>query len=136
MSNAAHRSSRLSKGVPNQCTMELCPSSVQGRRRSGGSCARGPWRLGRMTLEGAARYEHAWSYFPEQEVGAVRFLPTPFTYQAQAGVIGYDDITPRFGVAYDVFCNGKTTMKANAGKYIPAATNHNPYAASNPTART
>ena len=35
------------------------------------------WTLGRLTLQGALRYDHAWSYFPEQQVGPVTFLPTP-----------------------------------------------------------
>ena len=34
------------------------------------------------------------------------------------GVDSYKDITPRFGVAYDVFGNGKTAIKVNVGKYL------------------
>jgi len=33
----------------------------------------------------------------------------------------YDDITPRFGVAWDVFGTGKTSVKVNVGKYLAAA---------------
>ena len=54
---------------------------------------------------------------------------------AQEGVKGYDDITPRVGAAYDVFGNGKTSLKVNVGKYLEAATNHNTYSLTNPTAR-
>jgi hypothetical protein len=50
-------------------------------------------------------------------------------------VLGYDDITPRVGFAYDLFGTGKTSIKVNVGKYLEAATNHNTYSASNPTAR-
>ena len=33
----------------------------------------------------------------------------------------YNDLTPRGGVAYDVFGNGKTALKVNVGKYLAAA---------------
>ena len=34
------------------------------------------------------------------------------------GVDSYKDITPRMGVAYDLFGNGKTALKVNLGKYL------------------
>jgi len=73
------------------------------------------------------RYDHSWSYYPEQSIGGpgVRFLPVQFTWDETKGVIGYNDITPRMGVAYDLFGTGKTALKFNAGKYLEAAVNGN-----------
>ena len=73
---------------------------------------------GRLTLSGALRYDHSWSYYPEQQIGGRRtFLPVQFTTFPQSkGVIGYNDITPRMGVAYDLFGTGKTAVKFNAGQ--------------------
>ncbi len=65
----------------------------------------------------------------------MKFLPVPVIFPEQSGVVGYNDITPRVGLAYDVFGTGKTSLKVNVGKYLEAATNHNTYSASNPTAR-
>ena len=51
-------------------------------------------------------------------------------------VDAYNDITPRFGVAYDVFGNGKTALKFNMGHYLDAATNDSAYTRNNPANRT
>jgi hypothetical protein len=134
-SNNTHLIYRMNDGVPDQITLDLNPYSLQGRTRYEAAYAQEQWTVGRLTLQGALRYEHAWSYFPEQQVGPVKFLPAPVVFPEQPGVVGYDDITPRMGAAYDLFGNGKTSLKLNVGKYLEAATNHNTYSASNPTAR-
>jgi hypothetical protein len=51
-------------------------------------------------------------------------------------VKGYNDITPRVGVAYDVFGSGKTAVKVNIGRYLQAATIDENYWANNPALRT
>ena len=50
--------------------------------------------------------------------------------------MNYHDITPRWGVAWDVFGNGKTSLKWNMGKYLQAAGIGGIYTASNPARRT
>ena len=88
-----------------------------------------------MTVQGALRYDHAWSYFPEATVGPVRFFPTPVTYPYTKGVTGYHDLTPRAGIAFDVFGTGKTAVKANMGRYLEAAQNGGLFIASRPSGR-
>jgi hypothetical protein len=88
-----------------------------------------------MTVQGALRYDHAWSYFPEQTVGPVRFFPTAVTYPRTTGVEGYHDLWPRGGLAYDLFGTGKTSLKFNFGRYLEAAQNGGLFIALNPTGR-
>ena len=83
------------------------------------------WTRGRMTLQGALRYDHAWSYYPAQQIGPTRFLPQGLYVPDTKGVLGYHDISPRMGVAYDLFGDGKTALKFHTGRYLEAAVNGN-----------
>ena len=96
------------------------------------------WTRGRMTLQGALRYDRASSWSPAggngtKAVSAVNAAPIQF--DRLMSVDAYHDITPRFGVAYDVFGNGKTALKFNMGHYLDAATNDSAYTRNNPANR-
>ena len=127
---------RLNNGTPNLITQTLHSNLRKLRTRYNAVYAQEQWTMGRMTFQGAVRYDHAWSYSPEQVVGPTRFLPTPIVFPQTAGVTGYNDISPRLGFVYDVFGNGKTALKVNAGRYLDAASNNNGnYSITNPTSR-
>ena len=88
-----------------------------------------------MTLQGALRFDHNWSFSPEQTIPASAFLASPLVFPETPGVTGYKDISPRGGVAYDLFGNGKTAVKVNFGKYLEPTSNNNNYILSNPITR-
>jgi len=112
---------RFNNGVPNQLTENLLPLHQDTRVRSNAAYAQDVWTSGRLTIQGALRYDHAWSYYPPQQLGPRRFLATPLVFQETQGVTGYNSIDPRVGMAYDVFGNGKTAIKFNAGRYLEVA---------------
>ncbi len=74
------------------------------------------WTAGRLTLQGAIRYDRASSWFPEQTLGPSKYFPNRIVYPATKGVDAYNDFTPRMGMAYDVFGNGRTAVKVNLGQ--------------------
>ena len=108
------------------------------RTQTLGLYAQDQWTVGRLTLQGGIRYDRAWSWAPAEGNGTTetsRFNPQPISFERTVSVRGYNDITPRFGVAYDLFGNGKTALKVNGGKYLEAATGDVIYSSNNPAAR-
>src|SRR5262249_32913989 len=79
--------------------------------------------------------DHSSSWYPEQVEGPTKFLPQAVVFPESKGVTGYKDITPRMGVAYDMFGNGRTAVKANLGKYLEGMGLSNNWANANPTNR-
>jgi hypothetical protein len=103
-----------------------------------GLFAQDQWTRGRMTLQAAIRYDRAASWAPAEGNGTTvtsKFNPAPITFPRTTEVRGYNDITPRIGLAYDLFGTGKTAIKVNIGKYVQAATADSIYSANNPAAR-
>ena len=119
----------FNSGVPISLTESLRVFTQSDRVRYTALYAQDQWTLGRITLQGALRFDHAWSYSPAQTIGPAliggqTFLATPLTFGRTDGV-NYKDISPRGGVAWDVFGNGKTAVKINVGTYEDPASNLN-----------
>ena len=106
-------------GIPNQVTAYADANSHQEQKQSMIALyAQDRWTLGRLTLQGGLRFEHLGDYFPEQQMGPNRFLPTAVVFPAQDGPLKQKDLMPRFGASYDVFGNGKTAVKFFMGRYV------------------
>lgn len=91
------------------------------------------WTTGRVTLQGALRYEWAKSWHPEGINGVVANRWTPAIRDPHTeGVRGYHDLSPRFGVAWDLFGTGKTAVRVNLGHYLQSANNEGLYVVNNP----
>jgi hypothetical protein len=108
---------RVNNGVPNQLTMTVSQPQLA-RASIAALYAQEQWTLGRLTLQGALRYDRAHGWFPAQQVGPSRFIPTPIVFPETQGVDSYHDITPRVGAAYDLLGNGRTAIKGTLGKYL------------------
>ncbi len=139
VANSTQLQYRFNGGVPNAFSYYIAPEWDQNDRTATGSLfVQDQWTKGRITLQGGLRYDRAWSFAPADGNGATqtsRFDPLPISFARTDSVLGYNDITPRMGAAYDVFGNGKTAIKVNLGKYLQAATNDENYWANNPAGR-
>ena len=129
---------RFNQGIPNAVSYYL---PEMGRRTitfNNGLFVQDTWTYNRLTLQGALRYDRVSSYAPVEgngTFGKASFLnPQAITIPRTPGVNAYNDITPRVGVAYDLFGNGRTALKLNWGRYLAYAANDSPYTSTNPGA--
>ena len=135
--NPALLNYRFNRGVPNRFTMAL-PWQTSDRTSTASVYVQDTWTRGRLTLQGALRFDRAWSFSPADHNGLAEVTAlntSPITFERTVSVSGYNDLTPRFGIAYDVFGNGKTALKFNMGHYLDAATNDSAYTRNNPAGR-
>jgi hypothetical protein len=97
------------------------------------------WTVNRFTLNGALRYDNAQSRFGTTCVGPDVYKADSYCLNDPAGspgnsgkAVNFHDITPRWGVAWDLFGNGSTAIKWSMGKYLEGSQAGGIYTASNP----
>jgi hypothetical protein len=135
MTNSTELTYRVSNGVPNQLTMSLTPFQNDGYAGWHAAFWQEQYTRGRLTLQGAVRYDIASSWYPEQTLGPSKYFPNKIVLPETKGVNSYQDITPRMGAAFDLFGNGKTALKMSTGRYLEGVGVSTNYANANPTLR-
>ena len=129
---------RFNRSIPNRFTIRLPDWQTSDRTVTHAIYMQDSWTRGRLTLQGALRYDHAHSWSVGGENGTLSTSPwntQPITFDRTVSVRGYNDVSPRMGLAYDIFGTGKTALKLNAGRYLDAATNDSNYTINNPANR-
>ena len=106
-----------------------------------GLFAQDQWTIKRLTANYGVRIDFLKASVDPQDIAAGPFTPARH-YDGDRHVPNWKDIDPRLGVAYDLFGNGKTALKASIGRYVVAdaytiARAVNPVTSTiNPTTRT
>jgi hypothetical protein len=137
---------RMNNGVANQLTQVITtndsPARIKVTRNLWPTSFYGQdqWTHDRLTLQGGVRYDYYLMNYPESRIGGPGYTAaaaTEIVYPARSTQgIKWHDVTPRMGVAYDLFGDGKTAIKFNLGKYMQAAPATNTDLDLNPIIRT
>jgi hypothetical protein len=108
----------LLDGVPRTLTLAAFPlDNYNDVNADLGVFAQDRWTMDRLTLDLGVRYDYFNSSVPEQHLAAGRFVPAR-DYAPVSDTPNWKDVTPRLGVSYDLFGDGKTALKAFVGRYV------------------
>jgi Carboxypeptidase regulatory-like domain/TonB-dependent Receptor Plug Domain len=122
----------LSNGVPSSITEYARPlEDLEHLKAELGIYAQDRWTIKTLTINVGLRFDWHDAYVPAQDRPSILFVTVPRHYDAIYDVPNWKDVTPRIGVAWDIFGNGRTVARANYGNYLAAestatATANNP----------
>jgi hypothetical protein len=110
---------RFRDGVPNRITLHARDTlALTNLDADHGLFIQDRWTVNRLTLTGGLRYDYVRIFYPETRVGPTQFAPTRNIVLPSMDGVQWHDIAPRLGVAYNLFGDGKTALKASLGKYL------------------
>ena len=121
---------RFRNGVPNRITMNASPALQMDRARDTGIYAQDQWTIDRLTLNLGVRFDRLTGFSPAQVapgeptpghwIGALRVNEWvgERSFERIDNIPNWKDISPRVGMAYDLFGDGRTAFKASLGRYV------------------
>ena len=108
---------RTLNGVPNQITFQTTPYTFPVTLNPSAYYAQDQWTIKRWTVNAGFRFDQFKSHYDDIKITPTRWLPVSREFPGR-NVLDWKDFSPRFGVAYDVFGNGKTAVKATLSRFV------------------
>jgi len=84
-----------------------------------GLYAQDVWSMNRLTIHYGAHFEHFNASIPAESAPASTWIAAR-NFPEVPNVPNWNDWAARFAISYDLSGDGKTALKANAGKYVAA----------------
>jgi hypothetical protein len=105
-------------GAPLQVAVYNTPATATQKVNSDfGSYIQDTWTMKKLTLNYGARFDHFNAMVPAESAPASTWIAAR-NFPEIDDVPNWNDWSVRLAGAYDVFGDGKTAIKANAGKYV------------------
>jgi hypothetical protein len=112
---------RFRNGVPNRITLFATPFTLKTNLDADhGLFVQDRWTRGRLTLSGGLRYTFTQIAYPSTQLGPSVWTPNRNFTTPEADGATWHDLSPRASVAFDLFGNGKTALKASMNHYLVA----------------
>jgi hypothetical protein len=103
--------------VPSSVSFFTTPYSNLYHLKPASIFAQDQWKVARLTVNAGLRFDMLSSSYSGSNVPPTQYLPVARVYNG-ADVLNWKDLSPRLGVAYDLFGNGKTAIKASVSRYV------------------
>jgi len=108
---------RYRNGVPDSVAIGNYPVISQSNVTDIGVYGQDSWVFRKMTLNLGLRWDYFRGSLPDQEAPAGWWVPSR-QFDPVDNLPHWNDVSPRVGVSYDLFGNGKTALKGSAGRYV------------------
>ena len=109
---------RYRSGVPESVQVNINPYATEEYVKADmGIYAQDTWKIARLSISGGLRYEYFNSIIKQQWRAAGRFVNGAIFPEIKSVPI-WHDVSPRLGVAYDLFGDGSTALKFGANRYM------------------
>jgi Carboxypeptidase regulatory-like domain len=109
-------------GSPFSVTVRTTPYTTRERLVADlGLYAQDTWTIKHLTINAGLRWDYLNNKVQAQDAPGGTWIG-PRHYDELTDVPNFKDLSPRLGIAYDLFANGKTALKATLSRYVQTST--------------